>query len=135
MKTAHLDSNRKLLGWISDRDPAPAGAVLSIPGVPPPPVGMKEAALDWDNVTWIERNPRMHEPLLTAQEIRETFTSREMRVVMRKARTNEDVEEFVMVLQTTNGVGRSSPKLLAGIALLKALGISTPAFEALYVAP
>ena len=135
MKVAHLDVNRSCLGWMSDRDPAPPGTVLSIPGVPPPTAGINEAVLSPDNVTWIDGSPRMYEPLLSAQEIRDTFTSAEMRLVMRKARTDEDVEEFVMVLQTTNGVGRSSPKLLGGIDLFKALGISTPAFEALYVAP
>lgn len=135
MMIAHLDSNRALLQWSHSNDPTPAGTVTSVPLDEPPTEGIKQAALDVDNVTWVDLNPRMHEPLLSSQEIRETFTSAEMRVVMRKARIDEDVEEFVMVLQTTNGVGRSSPKLLAGIDLFKALGISTPAFEALYIAP
>jgi len=120
---------------MSDRDPAPAGTVITLPNVPPPTASINEPILAPDNVTWIDLNPRMHEPLLSAQEIRDTFTSAEMRLVMRKARTDEDVEEFVMVLQTTNGVGRSSPKLRDAITLLSSLGISTPAFEALYITP
>jgi hypothetical protein len=135
MKLAHLNINRKLLGWMSDRDPAPAGTVTSVPGVPPPPANINEVALDVDNVTWIHLNPRAHEPLLSAQEIRDTFTSDEMRVVMRKARIDEDVEEFMLVLSTTNGVSRSSPKLLDAITLFTALDISTPAFENLYITP
>lgn len=132
---AHLDSNRALLQWSHSNDPAPAGTVTSVPLDEPPTEGINEAALDVDDVTWIDLNPRMHEPLLSAQEIRDTFTSDEMRVVMRKARIDEDVEEFVMLLQTTTGVGRSSPKLRDAITLFSSLGISTPAFEALYITP
>jgi len=68
----------------------------------------------------------------TAQTVRDAFTPAELRAVTKAARTDDDVNDFLAILATTSGVDGDSPKLKAGIDILKARNLSTPAFEALY---